>query len=177
MSSSPIHLTGPQDGNEKPQREGLPFVPVLLALGVIALVAITAYQVLAPHPVGTVAITKINAVEMPTGDRVVVEVELAIQNTTDKPVRYHSVEIKLVTDKEFKDVPASSFEMPRIYQSYPALKQSTEAPLKQDTIVAPGATLRGSAVVAFPVSKAAFDARKQLAAILYFYDKAPIFTK
>ncbi len=67
--------------------------------------------------------------------------------------------------------------MPRIYQSYPTLKQSSEAPLKQDTTVAPGATIRGVAIVAFPVSKAAFDARKQLGAVLYFYDKEPVFTK
>lgn len=177
MSSSPMHLTGPQT-DEKPEREGLPFVPVLIALGVIGLIAIAGYQVFAPHPVGTASIEKLNAVEMPGGDRVVVEVELAVQNTTDKPLKYHSSEIKLLTDKEeFKDSPASSFEMPRIYQSYPALKQSSEAPLKQDTMVAPGQTVRGTAIVAFPVSKAAFDARKQIAAAVYFYDKEPIHTK
>ncbi|MEO5936256.1 MAG: hypothetical protein ABIP81_03500 [Terriglobales bacterium] len=179
MSSSPIHLTGPQNGNDKPERDGLAIVPILVALGIVAMVGVFAYQLLAPNPVGTVALTKANAVEMPPGDRVVVEVELAIQNTTDKPLKYHSAEIKLITDanKEgFKDAPASSFEMPRIYQSYPALKQSTETPLKQDTIVAPGATLRGSAIVAFPVSKAAFDARQHLAATVYFNDKAPIHT-
>lgn len=180
MSSSPMHLTGPRNGNEIPEREGLPFVPILMAIGVIALIAVAAYQVLVPNPVGTVSIEKVNAVEMSTGDRVVVEVELAVSNITDKPLKYHSTEIKLVTDqnpKGIKDSPASTFEMPRIYQSYPSLKQSTEPPLKQDTMVAPGATIRGSAIVAFPVSKAAFDARKNLSAILYFYDKEPIFTK
>ena len=178
MSSSPMHLTGPQI-DEKPPREGLAIVPVLMALGVIALIGIAAYQVLAPHPVGTASIEKVNAAEMPGGDRVVVEIELALQNTTEKPLKYHSTEIKLVTppNREFKDEPAASSEAPRIYQSYPALKQSNEAPLRQGTMVDPGATLRGVVIVAFPVSKAGFDARKQIEALVYFFEKPPIQAK
>lgn len=175
MSSSPMHLNDTQPAKE--EREGLPIVPVLIFLGVAALIAVTAWQIMGQHPVGTLAITKANALEMPGGQRVVVEVELAIQNTTDKPLKYHSTALKLVTDQEYKDEPASYVETPRIYQSYPALKQSNEAPLKQDTIIGAGETLRGVAIVAFPVSKAAFDGRKSLDADAYFYDQSPIHTK
>ena len=175
MSSSPMHLTDP--ASDKPEREGLPIVPVLVGLGVIALIAVTAWQIMGQHPVGTVAISKANAMEMPGGQRIVVEVELALQNTTDKPLKYHSAVIKLVTDKEYKDEPASWVELPRIYQSYPALKQSSEEALKQDLIVGPGETLRGVAIVAFPVSKTAFDSRKSLDADAYFYDHSPVHTK
>jgi hypothetical protein len=176
MSSSPMHLTGPPDA--KPEREGLAFVPILMALGVLALVGITVFQVLAPHPVGTASIDKVNAVEMPTADRVVVELELSMTNTSDKPLKYHSTEIKLVTpNQEFKDEPAPAGEAPRIYQSYPALKQSNEPHLRQGTTVEPGATLRGSSIVAFPVSKAGFDARKHIEANVYFFEKPPIHAK
>ncbi|HUS20348.1 MAG TPA: hypothetical protein VMZ25_11920 [Terriglobales bacterium] len=173
---SSINLSGTPN-NQAPPREGLAIVPVLLALGVIALLAIAAWQVLAQHPVGTASIDKLNAVEMPGGERVVVEMEFSMQNTTDKPLKYHSAAIKLTTNQEFKDEPAASSEAPRIYQSYPALKQSTESPLKQGTVLDPGATLRGTAIVAFPVSKAAFDARKQIEADIYFFEKPPIHAK
>ncbi|HUR37050.1 MAG TPA: hypothetical protein VM009_04480 [Terriglobales bacterium] len=177
MSSSPMHLTGPQDPNAKPEREGMAIVPILMAIGVATLVAITAFQVLGKHPVGTAFIDRVNAVEMPGGDRVVVEMELSMTNTTDKPLKYHSAEIKLTANQEFKDEPAASPEVPRIYQSYPALKQSNEPPLKQSTILEPGATLRGVVIVAFPVSKATFDARKQIEAAIYFFEKPPIHAK
>jgi hypothetical protein len=173
---SSINLTG-TPSNEKPPREGLAIVPILIALGVIALIAVAVWQVLGSHPVGTASIEKVNAVEMPGGERVVVEMEFAMQNTTDKPLKYHSALIKLTTNQEFKDEPAPSSETPRIYQSYPALKQSTESTLKQGMIVDPGATLRGTAIVAFPVSKAAFDSRKQLDADIYFFEKPPIHAK
>ena len=176
MSSSPMHLTGPAAG--KPEREGLAIVPILIVIAVVGLIALAGYQVLGSHPVGTVTVGSANAVEMPPGDRIVVEVELAVQNTSDKPLKYHSTELKLVTDKqEFKDEPAATPELPRIYASYPALKHSTEAPLKQDMIIAPGATLRGIVIVAYPVNKATFDARKALEAAVYFYDQSPIRSK
>lgn len=176
MSSSPMHLSGPQD--EKPEREGLPFVPVLIALAVIGLVGLTVYQLMAPHPVGTVSLEMMNAMEVPPNDRVLTEFELAIQNTTDKPLKYHSTEITLVTEKDrFKDEPASAMEVPRIYQAYPALRHSTAGPLKPDTIVAPGSTLRGAVLLAFPVTKSGFDARKQVEVTVFFYEEAPIRTK
>jgi hypothetical protein len=176
MSSSPMHLTGPDPG--KPEREGLAIVPVLIVIGVLGLVGVMAWQVMGQHAVGTVAITKTNAVEMPPGDRVVVELEMAIQNTTDKVLKYHSMQLKLRTDQqEFKDDPAAATEAPRIYQSYPSLKQSGEAPLQGDMLVQPGGTLKGVVIVAFPVNKATFDARKSLEATVYFYDESPIRTK
>ncbi|HUQ49136.1 MAG TPA: hypothetical protein VM056_00320 [Terriglobales bacterium] len=176
MSSSPMHLTGPQD--EKPEREGLPFVPVLIALAVIGLIGITAYQVMGSHPVGAVTIEKMNAMEVPPNNRVLAEFELAIQNTTDKPLKYHSVELTLVTEKEkFKDSPASAPEVPRIYQAYPALRQSSADPLKPDTMVPAGSTLRGTVLLAFPVTKAGFDARKHVEATVFFYEESPIRTK
>lgn len=177
MSSSSMHLTD-AGAADQPTREGLPFVPVLIGLGVIALLGMTAYQLLAPHPVGTVVVQKATALEMPPGDRVVVEVEIALQNTSDKPLKYHSTEIKLTTnDQEFKDEPAAATEVPRIYLSYPALKQSSESPLRQDAVLTPGGTIRGVVIVAFPVNKATFDARKRLDASVYFYDQAAIHTK
>lgn len=176
MSSSPIHLTGPAE--VKPEREGLPFVPVLIALLVIGLIAAFAYQMMAPNAVGTASIVKLHAIEMPPGDRVLVEVEFSIKNTSDKPLKYHSTELKLATDKEeFKDEPASSGEVPRIYASYPTLKQSNASPLRQDTMIAPGQTVQGVGIVAFPVSKAAFDGRKSFEAAVYFYDQSPIRAK
>lgn len=176
MSSSPMHLTGPPAG--KPEREGLAIIPILIVLLVAGLIGLMAWQLLGNHGVGTVSVTKATAVEMPPGDRVVVEVELAIQNTTDKPLKYHSTELKLTTDKqEFKDEPAPATETKRIYQSYPALKQSAEAPLQQDMLVQPGATLKGIAIVAYPVNKATFDGRKSLDATVYFFDESPIRTK
>lgn len=177
MSSSPMHLSDPQHV-EKPEREGLAIVPVLIVLGVIALIVVAGYSVLRPRSVGTASIEKVNAVEMPPGDRIVVEIELAMTNTTDKPLKYHSTEIKLTTaNQEFRDEPASSGEVPRIHLSYPALKQSSEAPLRQDTMVSPGATVKGVVIVAFPVKKADFDARKSLEATVFFYDQSPIRTK
>lgn len=176
MSSSPIHLTGSDPG--KPEREGMAIVPILIVALIAGLIGVTAWQVLGQHPVGTVTITRATAVDMPPGDRVVVELELAIQNTSDRPLKYHSAELKLTTDKqEFKDEPAAATEAPRIYQSYPALKQSPESPLMQDMIVQPGATLKGIVIVAYPVNKVAFDARKGLEATVYFFDQSPIRTK
>ena len=177
MSSSPMHLTGPET-NEPPPREGLAIVPILIALFVVGLLGLAGYTVLAPHSVGTGTIEQVNAVEMPGGDRVVVEVEVSMTNGTDKPLKYHSTEIRLVTNNgEFKDDPTPSSEVPRVYQSYPTLKHSNEAPLKQDTMVEPGATVKGVGIVAFPVNKAGFDARKQIEALIYFYDKPPIVVK
>jgi len=177
MSSSPMHLSDPQHV-EKPEREGLAIVPVLVVVGVLALAGLAAYSVLKPSAVATASIEKVNAVEMPPGDRVVVEIELAMTNTTDKPLKYHSTEIKLATaNQEFRDEPASSGEVPRIRQSYPALKVSDEAPLRQDTMVNPGATVKGVVIVAFPVKKADFDARKSLEAGVFFYDQSPVRTK
>lgn len=176
MSSSPMHLSGPDSA--KPEREGLAIVPILIVLLVAGLIGVMAWQLLGSGGVGTVSITKATAVEMPPGDRIVAEIELAITNTTDKALKYHSAEMRLTTDKqEFKDEPAAATEAPRIYQSYPALKQSGESPLMQDMIVQPGATLKGVVIVAYPVNKATFDARKGLDATVYFFDQSPIRTK
>lgn len=177
MSSSPMHLSDPQHV-EKPEREGLAVVPVLVVVGVLALAGLAGYSILKPSAVGTASIEKVNAVEMPPGDRIVVEIELALTNTTDKPLKYHSTEIKLATaSQEFRDEPAPSGDVARIRQSYPALKISDEAPLRQDAMVNPGATIKGVVVVAFPVKKADFDARKSLEAAVFFYDQSPIRTK
>jgi hypothetical protein len=172
-----MHLSD-HDSGAPPERDGLPIIPIVIGLVVVGLVAAAAFQVLGMRPVGSAKINSINAIELPSKDRVAVEIDLSVQNTTDKPLRYHSLDVKLVTPQEtFKDEPASIVEVPRIYGAYPALRQAKSEPLKGDTVLTPGATVNGAVILAFPVTKQAFESRKSLEVTVFFYDESPIHVK
>ncbi len=96
---------------------------------------------------------------------VLVAVQMTLTNVTDKPFGVWQVDAKLQTSdgKEYQDTAASVADFERYFQAFPDLRQHASGePLKRAVTIPRGATLRGSAIFGFPVTKEAFDQRKSL---------------
>ena len=144
-----------------------------IALGVVAIiVGIFAFTMRAkPGAAGT--IDDVGVVQIDPNS-VMVVVQNSLTNVAVKPFWVKNVTAKLQADdgKEYPDTAASIADFERYFQAFPDLKQHASAdPLKPDTKIPAGGSLRGSAIFSFPVSREAFDKRKSLAIIIEPYDQ------
>ena len=157
-----------------------PIVPVLIALGAVAIIVAIVSFVNRPTPAASGEITDIQAVEMTgaKGDKTtLVAINVKVHNTTDRTLYIKTVYGELTTpDKPepIKDEAASFVDFDRYYAGYPDLKQNAIDPLKPETKIRPDTDAAGRIVVMFPVSKQDFDARKSIAVRLDLYDQRPV---
>jgi len=142
----------------------------LAAVGVV--VGIFAFTGRA-KPQGAGSIDFVTAVDVPDQNIILAAVTVTLRNTAKTPLWIHTVTAQLTTadDKTFEDEPASAMDFDRYYGAFPALKESSQPPLLPETKLPTGTQQKGTIIVSFKVTKAAFDQRKSLTVTIQPYDQ------
>jgi len=150
---------------------------VLICIAAVAIViSIIAFQQ-RPKPQGGGAIDFVSAadVPVPAGSQktLLVAVTLTLHNTASKSLWIHTLHGSLITadGHAYEDEAASAVDLDRYFQAFPALKESSAAPLSPETKLAPGETKRGTIMFSFATSKDDFDQRRSLAVTIQPYDQ------
>ena len=101
--------------------------------------------------------------------------QVTLRNIGDKPLFIKEIKADILTDQgESSDDAASAVDYGRYLQAFPDLQMYTTEPLKVETKVLPGGEVQGSVMVAFPITKDQFYARKDLNVTIFPYDQKPI---
>jgi len=158
-------------------KKNLPPVKILV-IGVVAI--LIAWGIAAflqrPRTSAVGSIDEVVSVEVPGQNRVMVAVNVSFQNNGTKPFWIHTIKSELQTAiGNFSDDAASPIDFDRYYQAFPALKQYAVAPLQNEAKIEPGAQIKGTVIVSFPVTPDAFASRKLLSVTIQPYDQpAPL---
>jgi hypothetical protein len=157
-------------------RHSLPnFVPVVIALAIIAVVVAAAAYLLRAKPVASGTIDAVYAVEQMSHSTSFVAFNVTLRNTTDKMLYIKDIKGEISTPAgSFVDDAAGASDYDRYLAAYPDLKPVVKAPLKVETKIAPGASIEGTVLVNFPVTRADFDKRTGVAVTIIPYDHPPI---
>jgi hypothetical protein len=185
MDNAPQKPTEPTpDAGHIPMTEELdspkwtlpPVVPMVIALVGLAIIVGIALWTQRPVIVSTGQIDDVFAVEQQGGKSTLVAIHLTLSNSYDKPmwIRLLKAELTPESGDPIVDEAASAVDFPRYYQAYPELAQHALDPLKAEDKIATGESRKGMIVVAFPVSKEAFEKRKGLAVDVDIYDRHPL---
>lgn len=151
-----------------------PALPVIIALVVVGVVVAILMYANRAKPAAQGGIDEVFASQMPDQPQVMVSVQLSLRNTTEKPLFIKSIHADLKTDQDFTDEAASPSDYDRYFAAFPDLREHSTQALAVETKIAPGALQKGTVIVSFPVTKAQFDARKDLSVTVEPYDERPI---
>ena len=151
-----------------------PAKPVLIVLGVMAVIVGIYAWVGRPKPLDSGEIVSVFAIQQPDQKSVLVEVQLNLRNLGEKPMRIRTIQAELTVPGQtdpLKDEAASAVDFERYFQAFPELKEHAGAPLPVETDIAPGAQQQGMVMFGFPVTKEVFDQRQQLSIRLALHDR------
>lgn len=142
----------------------------IAAVGVI--VGIFAFKE-RPKPQGAGSIDFVSAAEVPSQNVVLSAITLTLRNTGAKPLWIKSIKAQLDTadNQKLEDEAASAVDVDRYLQAFPALKDSSVAPISPESKLAPGGEQRGTIIVSFKVTRDVFDQRKSLTVTIQPYDQ------
>ena len=143
---------------------------VLVGVAIIIVVAGILALVQKPKSQAVGSIDDAVAVEIPGQNSVMAAINLSIENQGKEPFKIHNIKVDMETlNGNFSDEPAPAMDMDRYFQALPELKRRALDSLPAETVVAPGATVRGTVVVSFPVAPGAFASRKSLKVTVWPY--------
>lgn len=165
---------------ETKERETPTWLPIALALVILAAVIGGVMYFGKAKPVSTGEITNVWAVEQAGAEtpRTWVLIEFSLNNNFDKEIELQRGEVKLVTEKDtYTDQPTPRGDVARYLQAYPELKKSDAPVLATGTKIPVGGNQRGVMLLAFPVSMPEFHSRKSLDVRLQFYQGTITFKK
>ena len=150
-------------------------VPVLIALVIIAVVIGAAAYLLRSKPVAGGTIENVYAVEQNTHNTSFVAINVKLNNVGSEPLWIKDLKAEIVTPTgSFVDDAANAVDYARYTAAYPDLKPVIKDPLKVETKIAPGASLEGTVLVNFPITKADFDKRSSVIVTIIPYDHPSI---
>jgi len=143
---------------------------VLIGVAIIIVIGGVLALIQRPKSQATGTIDDAVAVEIPGQNSVMAAINISIENEGKSPFKIHNIKVDVDTaNGSFSDEPAPAMDMDRYYQALPELKRRAMDPLPAETVVAPGATLRGTIMVTFPVAPDAFASRKSLKVTVWPY--------
>jgi len=176
-------ITPPSDAGHVPMTEEFdrakwtlpPIVPVLIALAVVAVV-VAIFLVGTNRPIARGKILGVYTAEQADKTHVLVGVQLAVENLDKKPIWIRDIRVRVkpagdAADKsplEDEFAPSSDFE--RYFQALPDLGAHRMAALSHDTKIMPGQSAEGMVIVAFPLSKDAFEHKQWLRVVVEPFD-------
>lgn len=166
----PLPHMGEEFGTAKKNLPPLKIVGIGVA--VIAVVALIIAFVQRPQSSASGSIDKINAVEIPNQNSVLVAISVSFRNNGEKPFWIKSTKAELDTaNGNFTDDGASAVDFDRYYQAFPALKENSYPALQRESKIDPGGSVQGTMIVSFPVDQNGFNGRKALKVIVQPYDQ------
>jgi hypothetical protein len=144
---------------------------VLLAIALVALVAgiLIAFQEQAP---ATGSITDVQSVEVPGQNMVMVAINISLHNRSRRPFQIRTIQVQLdAGGTSLEDSAASTVDLDRYYQAFPALKVHALSPLARDRTIPSNADAQGTILVTFPVTPEVFAGGKLLKVTIQSYDR------
>ena len=101
-----------------------------------------------------------------------VAVHMKFDNVTNDRlwIKGISAELETADGTKYTDSAAPAVDTVRYLEAFPALAEGKTEPLKEEMRILPGGSLAGMIIVSFPVTQAAFDARKSISVHMAFYD-------
>ena len=152
-----------------------PIKIVLIAIGIVAVVAAILILIQRPHSLATGSITDVSSVDVAGQNIVMVALNVSLRNRSATNYWIKSIKVSIDTPKgHFDDDAASAVDFDRYFQAFPALKKHAQPALVAETKIAPGASLSGTVVVSFPVTADDFASRKSLSLTVQPYDAIPL---
>jgi hypothetical protein len=152
-----------------------PIKIVLIAIGIVAIVAAVAILIQRPHSLATGSITDVSSVDVAGQNIVMVALNVSLQNRSARTYWIKTIKVSVDTPTgHFDDDAASAVDFDRYFQAFPALKEHALTPLIAETKIAPGASFSGTVVVSFPVTADDFANRKSMSITIQPYDAIPL---
>ncbi len=147
---------------------------VLICIGAVAIILGILAFIQRPKPQGAGSIDLVSAVDVPGQNMVLAAITFTLRNTANRALWIHTLKAELTTadGNTFDDNAASAVDLDRYYAAFPALKENAQPPLSPETKLAAGSEQKGTMIVAFTVTKEAFDGRKSLTVTIQPYDQA-----
>lgn len=152
-------------------KKNLPPVKIIgIGIALIGAAWAIAAFVQRPRSTATGTIDEVVAVEIPNQHSVIVAINVAFQNNGAKPFWIQTIKVEVqTTDNTFSSDAASTVDLDRYYQAFPALKQYAGTPLQREGTVDVGSQAKGTIVVSFPVTSEVFATRKLLRVTIHPY--------
>lgn len=152
-----------------------PVAPLVAALVVVVVFIVGVAYIFRSKPIAQGQIDHAFAMQQEDKPYSMVLILVRVRNVSDKPLFIKEVKSDIMTDQgESVDDAASAVDFSRYLQAFPDLQMYATEPLKVETKIAPGGEAKGSVLVAFPITKEQFYARKDLNVTIFPYDQKAI---
>ena len=152
-----------------------PVVPLAVALLVVLVFILGVAYIFRSKPVAQGQIDQAFAMQQENNAYSMVMMQVTLHNIGDKALYIKEIKASIVTDQgESTDDAAPAVDYGRYLQAFPDLQMYASDPLKVETKIAPGGEAKGSVLVAFPITKEQFYARKDLSVTIVPYDQKSI---
>jgi len=152
-----------------------PIAPLAVALVVVVVFIAGVAYIFRSKPVAQGQIDQAFAMQQEDKPYSMVLMQVTLRNVGDKPLFIKEIKSDIMTDQgESADDAASAVDYARYLQAFPDLQMYASEPLKVETKIAPGGEVKGSVMVAFPITKEQFYARKDLNVTVFPYDQKAI---
>jgi hypothetical protein len=152
-----------------------PVAPLAVALVVVVVFIVGVAYIFRSKPIAQGQIDQAFAMQQEDKPYSMVLMQVTLRNIGDKALYIKEIKSDIMTDQgENADDAASAVDYARYLQAFPDLQSYATEPLKVETKLAPGGELKGSVMVAFPITKEQFYARKDLNVTIFPYDQKAI---
>jgi|HubBroStandDraft_6_1064221.scaffolds.fasta_scaffold41161_4 hypothetical protein len=153
-----------------------PVAPLAVALLVVVVFIVGVAYIFRSKPVAQGQVDQAFAMQQQENSYSMVLMQVTLRNIGDKTLYIKEIKGDITTDQGElpADDAASAVDYARYLQAFPDLQPYATEPLKVETKIAPGGEAKGSVMVAFPITKDQFYARKDLNVTIYPYDQKPI---
>ena len=152
-----------------------PVAPLAVALIVVAVFIVGVAYIFRSKPIAQGQIDQAFAMQQEENPYSMVLMQVTLRNVGNKPLFIKEIKSDIMTDSgESVDDAASAVDYTRYLQAFPDLQMYATEPLKVETKIAPGGEVKGSVMVAFPITKEQFYARKDLNVTIFPYDQKAI---
>ena len=146
---------------------------VAIVLAVLVVVAGIFAFVQRAKPQGQGSLDFVSVADMGDGKSIMVAATVTLQNSGQKPLWIHTIGATRLpaTGGEIKDTAASAVDFDRYFQALPTLKEHATQALLPEMKLMPGEQRKGTVVVSFPVTSAAFNQKKGFKVVIQPYDQ------
>jgi hypothetical protein len=157
-------------------RRSLPAVaPLAAALVVVVVFIIGVGYIFRSKPVAQGQIDRAFAMQQPDKAYSMVLLQVTVRNVAGKMLYIKEIKATINTDGgESNDDASSAVDFSRYLQAFPDLQMYATEPLKVETKIPPNGEAQGSVLVAFPITKEQWYARKDLSVTVLPYDQKAI---
>lgn len=152
-----------------------PVLTLAAALVVVVVFIVGVAYIFRAKPVAQGQIDRAFAMQQPEKPYSMVLMQVTVRNVGDKTLYIKEIKSDITTNTgELSDDASSAVDFSRYLQAFPDLQMYATEPLKVETKIPPGGEAQGSVLVAFPITKEQWYARKNLNVTIFPYDQKAI---